>query len=82
MRAHSRAAKGEELVSKYEYVKRPAGSPWLMEVRIGASHKGNIRKSPVTGRYQFFRGSVNVIRCSLEESDMELLIEKIEELNL
>lgn len=69
-------------MNKYEYVKRPPGSPWLMEVRKGASHKGNIRKSPVTGRYQFFRGSVNVIRPSLEESDMDTLIQNIETMDL
>jgi hypothetical protein len=69
-------------MSKYEYIKKPVGTPWLVEVRKNSSHKGNIRKSPVTGRYQFFRGSVNVIRPSLEESDMDTLIEGIEKLNL
>jgi hypothetical protein len=69
-------------MSKYEYVKKPAGTPWLMEVHKGQSHKGNIRKSPYTGRYQFFRGSVNVIRPICEESDMDTLIERIEELEL
>jgi len=69
-------------MSKYEYIEKPAGTPWLMEVRKGRSHKGNIRKSPVTGRYQFFRGSVNVIRPVLEESDIDTLIEGIEKLNL
>jgi hypothetical protein len=70
------------IMSRYEYVKRPPGTPWLIEVRKGPSHKGNIRKSPVTGRYQFFRGPVNVIRCSLEESDLDELIRKIDELAL
>ena len=69
-------------MSKYEYVKKTSGGPWLMEVRKDSAHKGNIRKSPVTGRYQFFRGSANVIRPSLEESDMDTLIEGIEKLNL
>ncbi len=69
-------------MSKYEYVKKPSGTPWVMEVRKGGSHKGNIRKSPYTGRYQFFRGSVNVIRASCEESDIDTLIGKIEELDL
>jgi|WetSurMetagenome_2_1015567.scaffolds.fasta_scaffold900505_2 hypothetical protein len=68
-------------MSKYEYVKKPSGTPWLMEVRKGRALKGNIRKSPYTGRYQFFRGPVNVIRPSCEESDIDTLIEKIEELD-
>ena len=69
-------------MGKYEYVKKPAGTPWLVEVRKGPSCKGNIRRSPVTGRYQFFRGSVNVIRPILEESDVDTLIQEIEKLNL
>ena len=46
------------------------------------SHKGNIRKNPVTGRYQFYRGSRNAMRPMLETSDMETLKEKIEQLDL
>jgi hypothetical protein len=53
-----------------------------MEVRKGPSHKGNIRKNPVTGRFQFYRGSRNAIRPMLEDSDMETLKERIEELDL
>jgi hypothetical protein len=53
-----------------------------MEVRKGLSHKGNIRKNRTTGRYQFFRGSRNAIHPSLEESDIETLKERIEELDL
>lgn len=69
-------------MSKYQYVDIASGGKWIMQVKKGARHKGNIRKSPVTGRYQFFRGSVNVIRPSLEEADIETLKEKIEGLDL
>jgi hypothetical protein len=69
-------------MSKYEYTDRPRGGGWLMEVRKGASHKGNIRKNPITGRYQFYRGSVNATRCAFEESDVETLKSRIEELDL
>jgi hypothetical protein len=69
-------------MTKYEYVpiSRPGG--WLMEVRKDGSCKGNIRKHRVTGRYQFYRGSRNVIRPILEESFLETLKERIEELHM
>jgi hypothetical protein len=69
-------------MSRYQYVERPPTGGWVMEVRKGGSLKGNIRKNRVTGRYQFFRGPLNVIRPMLEESDMASLIERIEETEL
>ena len=54
-------------MSKYDYVERAPWGGWLMEVRKGQSHKGNIRKNPVTGRYQFYRGSRNATRPMLED---------------
>lgn len=68
-------------MSKYEYVDRPPVGGWIVEVRKGRSHKGNIRKNPVTGRFQFYRGSVNAIRPSFEASDLETLKSKIEEMD-
>jgi hypothetical protein len=53
-----------------------------MEVRKAASCKGNIRKNPFTGRYQFYRGAANVTRPSLEEANLEELISRIEELDM
>jgi hypothetical protein len=61
------------------YVDRPHTGGWILEVRKGALHVGNIRKNRVTGRYQFFRGSRNAIRPMLEESDLEALKQRIEE---
>ena len=69
-------------MTKYEYVDRPPSGGWIMEVRKGPVHKGNIRKNRTTGRYQFFRGSHNAIRPMLEETDVETLKERIEELDL
>jgi hypothetical protein len=69
-------------MSRYEYVDRPHVGGWIFEVRKGASHVGNIRKNRVTGRYQFFRGSRNAIRPMLEEPDLEVLRDRIEELDL
>ena len=69
-------------MGRYEYVERPTTGGWVLEVRKGSSHKGNIRKNPITGRYQFYRGSRNAIRPSIEESDVETLKERIEELSL
>jgi hypothetical protein len=69
-------------MSKYEYVDKPRGGGWLMEVRKGTSLKGNIRRNPITGRYQFYRGSVNATRSALDESDVETLKSRIEELDL
>ncbi len=69
-------------MSKYEYVSRPPHGGWILEVRKGSSHKGNIRKNRTTGRYQFFRGSRNALRPCLEEPDVETLKERIEELDL
>jgi len=69
-------------MSTYDYVERAPCGGWLMEVRKGQSHKGNIRKNPVTGRYQFYRGSRNATRPMLEDADMEKLKGRIEELDL
>ena len=69
-------------MARYEYAARPPTGGWLLEVRKDGSPKGNIRKNPVTGRYQFYRGRLNVLRPSLEESNLETLKEKIEKLDL
>lgn len=69
-------------MARYDYVDRTPSGGWIMEVRKGASAKGNIRKNPVTGRYQFYRGSRNAIRPSLEASDIETLKGQIEKLDL
>jgi hypothetical protein len=69
-------------MAKYDYVGRTPSGGWIMEVRKGASVKGNIRKNPVTGRYQFYRGSRNAIRPLLETSDIETLKDQIEKLDL
>jgi hypothetical protein len=69
-------------MSKYEYIEKPSSLRWWMEVREGSSCKGNIRRNPYTGRYQFYRGAANVLRPSLEEAELEALIAGIEELDL
>ena len=69
-------------MGKYEYKERPSTGGWVLEVWKGESHKGNIRKNPTTGRYQFYRGSRNAIRPSIEESVLETLKERIEDLSL
>ncbi len=69
-------------MGRYEFVDRPHTGGWILEVRRGGSHLGNVRKSRVTGRYQFFRGSANAIRPMLEEADLETLKEAIERLDL
>jgi hypothetical protein len=69
-------------LSRYEYIEKASSFRWWMEVRKGSSCKGNIRKNPFTGRYQFYRGAVNAIRPSLEEARLEELMAQIEELEL
>ncbi len=69
-------------MSKYDYVERPPTGGWILEVRKGASHKGNIRRNRVTGRYQFYRGSRNAVRPSLDAVDVETLKREIEKLDL
>jgi hypothetical protein len=69
-------------MSKYQYVEKPSDARWWMEVRKASSCKGNIRKNPFTGRYQFYRGAANVTRSSLEEASLEALIAQIEELDM
>jgi hypothetical protein len=67
---------------KYEYIEKPSPGRWWMEVKKGSSCKGNIRKNPITGRYQFYRGAANVLRPSFEEANLEALIILIEELDI
>lgn len=69
-------------MSKYDYITKSLSGGWIMEVRKGSSCKGNIRKHRITGRYQFYRGSKNVLRPMLEDIDIERLKEKIEALNM
>jgi hypothetical protein len=67
---------------KYEYIEKPSSLRWWMEVRKGSSCKGNIRRNPYTGRYQFYRGAANVLRQSLEDADLDALKARIEELDM
>lgn len=69
-------------MGKYEYVEKTSSNRWWMEVRKASSCKGNIRKNPFTGRYQFYRGAANVTRPSLEEANLEALIAQIEDLDM
>lgn len=69
-------------MSKYEYPEGSMVSGWILEVRKDGSHKGNIRRHPMTGLYQFYRGSRNAIRSSLEAADLETLKADIEKLDL
>ena len=69
-------------MSRYEYADSTLTGGWLLQVRDGIRHVGNIRKNRVTGRYQFFRGSKNAIRPMIEESDLETLRQRIEETEL
>jgi hypothetical protein len=69
-------------MSKYEYVDREPTGGWILEVRKGGVHVGNIRKNRITGTYQFFRGKMNAIRALLAESDLEALKKSIEEIGL
>ena len=69
-------------MNSYDYIPitRPGG--WILEVRKGPSCKGNIRKNRVTGRYQFYPGSKNVLHPLLAELDLETLKKRIGELDL
>jgi len=69
-------------MGKYEYIEKTSSARWWMEVKRASSCKGNIRKNPFTGRYQFYRGAANVTRASLEEADLEALIARINELDM
>jgi hypothetical protein len=69
-------------MTKYKYIEKPSSGRWWMEIRKDSSCKGNIRKNPVTGRYQFYRGAANALRPSFEDADLEALIAHIEELDL
>jgi hypothetical protein len=69
-------------MSRYQYPDGTLTGGWILQVRDGARHVGNVRKNRVTGRYQFFRGSKNAIRPMLEEPDLETLKQRIEEIDL
>jgi hypothetical protein len=69
-------------MGKYDYIEKTSPARWWMEVRKASSCKGNIRKNPFTGRYQFYRGAANVTRPTLEEASLEALISHIEKLDL
>jgi hypothetical protein len=69
-------------MNKYEYIEKPTSLRWWMEVRKGSSCKGNIRRNPYTGRYQFYRGAANALRHSLEDADLDALKARIEELDM
>ncbi|MGD9577597.1 MAG: hypothetical protein AB7Y74_05050 [Syntrophorhabdus sp.] len=69
-------------MSKYEYKEKTSSGRWWMEVKKDSSCKGNIRKNPFTGRYQFYRGAVNVTRPSMEDVNLEALIAEIENMDM
>lgn len=69
-------------MGKYKYEEKTSSGRWWMEVKKGSSCKGNIRKNPFTGRYQFYRGAANVTRPSIEDANLEALIAEIENMDM
>lgn len=51
---------------------------WLIEVRKGIAHIGNIRKNPLNGNFQYFPGPNNQLNQAFEEVDLDTLKQRIE----
>ena len=57
--------------------KSTLGEPWAIEVRGSGVLIGHIRKNPINGFYQFFKGPDNILNYDFEEPDLERLKARI-----
>ena len=51
---------------------------WLIEVRKGLQHIGNIRKNQLSGKFQYYPGPNNQLNPTFEEINLDVLKHRIE----
>lgn len=66
-------------MNAYQYYEKDLQGGWKIEVFYGRAHIGNIRRNPLSGAYQYYKGINNVLNCSLEDTDLDEIKKRIEE---
>ncbi|GAH64606.1 unnamed protein product [marine sediment metagenome] len=62
----------------FRYKEKDLLGGWLIEVRKGPAHIGNIRKNPMTGAFQYYSGPNNQLNWSFEDDNLDSLKKRIE----
>jgi hypothetical protein len=63
---------------KFHYKEKSLLGGWQIEVRNGIVPIGNIRKNPISGAFQYYKGLHNQLNYSFEEKDLDVLKRRIE----
>ena len=63
---------------KFSYKEKDLLGGWKIEVRNGIIHIGNIRKNPLNGAFQYFKGPNNQLNYAFEEISLDILKRRIE----
>ena len=62
----------------FKYQEKDLLGGWLIEVRKGIIHIGNIRKNPSNGKFQYYPGPNNMLTVTFEEDGLDVLKRRIE----
>ena len=62
----------------FKYQEKDLLGGWLIEVRKGIIHVGNIRRNPSSGKFQYYLGPSNILTITFEEDDLDVLKQRIE----
>ena len=62
----------------FRYIEKDLLGGWVIEVRKGAAHIGNIRKNRIIEKFQYYAGPNNQLSPSFEEASLDVLKRKIE----
>jgi len=62
----------------FKYQEKDLLGGWLIEVRKGIIHIGNIRKGRLSGKFQYYPGPNNILTVAFEEDDLDVLKQRIE----
>lgn len=57
----------------YKYEEKSLLGGWIIEVKNGIQHIGNIRKNPNSGAFQYYEGPNNTLNYSFENLDLNAL---------
>jgi len=66
------------MTSVFKYQEKDLLGGWLIEVRKGIIRIGNIRRNQISGKFQYYPGSNNVLNIAFEEDDLDILKQRIE----
>ena len=64
--------------NNFQYIEKDLLGGWVIEVRKGLAHIGNIRKNQIIEKFHYYSGPNNQLNPSFEEATLDALKQKIE----